>query len=616
MAEQHAAPATADTRGAAHSDLVSEATIHIDSEAEAIVPVPAERRAAPAPADTRGGHSGQASESTVRADSVAGAVVPVCASSTYTPGPASSPAASTDAGPTLAHAATKSSALQGEHNLQWLYKPPRCLGAHVLNEMFEFVTEWFDPAHFNSVEVRATFHVRMPVRRVLEAWPEEEGSAGEQPPEADGPPRTSLQFVNVAVALPKYGSEQKHVVRNLFNPDSNGKVALQDLVEAPGRLSETLRSFGTISQSTSGRSDEVLSPWEMTDSLNTGAANKVTPEEASSLLGAVFGDGMVDLGALLQPTEDPSKEESAKHRPPVFIILQIVVSFGLWLGTGIHDNVRNPDRPWTSAAGGLDYFSPGRTNFQVHADCSDLRFHVWRCLTYQFSHIGIHHIAMNSLLVAVLGIPLEGFHGTWRMAVMFNVGVFGGACFCYVNSIHTNVVGMSGGCYALLGVHLGDLAINWSQRRFRVLKLLVLAAFASYDFLTTSVSHSSGGTSHAAHFGGYVAGVLIALVVGRNTVVRRWERAAQAAAFVLGVALILFCVVWGLHWPPRTIWESEGWCWARQVSSYDVFGDVEWHCVHCSDQVCIGSWSRQMNIEAVNALACYEHGGFAAVSPP
>lgn len=93
--------------------------------------------------------------------------------------------------------------------------------------------------------------------------------------------------------------------------------------------------------------------------------------------------------------------------------------------------------------------------------CEDLRAQVWRWWTYQFTHVGAVHVMMNAALNVVLGIPLELMHGSLRVALMFNIGVVGGAMCYSVNDAHTVVVGCSGGCYALIGTHIADLLMNW-----------------------------------------------------------------------------------------------------------------------------------------------------------
>lgn len=235
---------------------------------------------------------------------------------------------------------------------------------------------------------------------------------------------------------------------------------------------------------------------------------------------------------------------------------------------------------------------------------------MWRWLAHQFSHTGLRHVAMNSLMNMVLGIPLEEFHGSWRLFLMFNFGVFGGACCSVVTDIHSSVVGMSGGCYALLGMHLADLLMNWAQRKHRWQKLLLMVVLAGYDILSTHTTQGAAPVSHAAHFGGYVAGLLIAIVLGRNLVWKRWERALQALTVGCGLLLIVFCMTWTRIWAPRTIWESSGWCWSRQVSSVDLFGDESWNCVRCASQACIEFWSTQEHTAAVSASSCDARGGW------
>merc|ERR1719277_1272699 len=124
-----------------------------------------------------------------------------------------------------------------------------------------------------------------------------------------------------------------------------------------------------------------------------------------------------------------------------------------------------------TAKAGIDSFKPCWVDLRLSTGCGDAlqdqRFQAWRWLTYQWTHVGIMHVLMNVFLNCLLGIPLEGLHGPLRMAVMFNVGVFGGACCYFLSDAHTVVVGCSGGCYALIGMHVADLIMNWAQKKFR-----------------------------------------------------------------------------------------------------------------------------------------------------
>merc|ERR1711972_546199 len=116
-----------------------------------------------------------------------------------------------------------------------------------------------------------------------------------------------------------------------------------------------------------------------------------------------------------------------------------------------------------------DSIWPGMTDLRItdETDCADYRAQAYRWFTYQFSHVGLGHVCMSVFLNLVIGLPLNGFHGNLRMLFMYNIGVLGGACGWMVCDLHAATVGMSGGCYALIGISLADLCMNWHEKKFR-----------------------------------------------------------------------------------------------------------------------------------------------------
>eukprot|EP00933_Yihiella_yeosuensis_P023206 TRINITY_DN18099_c0_g1_i3.p1 TRINITY_DN18099_c0_g1~~TRINITY_DN18099_c0_g1_i3.p1 ORF type:complete len:204 (-),score=14.55 TRINITY_DN18099_c0_g1_i3:152-679(-) len=165
---------------------------------------------------------------------------------------------------------------------------------------------------------------------------------------------------------------------------------------------------------------------------------------------------------------------------------------------------------------------------------------------------------------------------------------------------------MSAGCYALIGMHLGDLFLNWHQTRYRKPKLVILVLLIAFDLLNVYLSTTAGetSTSHSAHLGGYSIGLILGILLGRNLVVKWWERCLQAFLVGLACGLFAFCVAWNATWPPRTMWDMTPWCWARQVYNQSVFGDVAYHCVRCQDQSCIDEFSGMRYVEKVSFRMC------------
>jgi len=311
---------------------------------------------------------------------------------------------------------------------------------------------------------------------------------------------------------------------------------------------------------------------------------------------------------------------------PVFVVLQSLVCMVLWVIFSLRDG---------TDLGGLESIWPEQTDLCLQWDCVDYRSEAWRWWTYQFTHIGIAHVAGNCVMTLFFGINLEGVHGWWRMFLMFNIGVFGGSCCCFVADPHTRVVGMSGGCYALVGMHFGDVLMNFNEQRraaehfanlpseqkknleniWRKMiiaprqKIAVLLLLVTIDLVQGYLTRGSG-VSLSAHFGGFVAGFLICIVLGHNMVVKGHERCFWVCAVLAGTGCILFCMLWGMSWPPRDIFDPTPWCWGRQIANVSVFGDNTWHCVRCPDDACIRRWHIQAYIETVTDRTCQSNGGW------
>merc|ERR1719221_677312 len=127
-------------------------------------------------------------------------------------------------------------------------------------------------------------------------------------------------------------------------------------------------------------------------------------------------------------------------------------------------------------------------------------------------------------MTIILGIPLEGLHGSAWYSVMWTVGVFGGACNWLLFDPYRTSYGASGGCFALLGMHVADLIMNWKQKKFRFMSVFVLASVSAIELAGYWASYDGDGTvtAHCVHVGGLVAGLLVGVCVGRNIHKERW----------------------------------------------------------------------------------------------
>lgn len=293
------------------------------------------------------------------------------------------------------------------------------------------------------------------------------------------------------------------------------------------------------------------------------------------------------------------------QQKPVFVAIQSILTFVAWFILAIITDGGD----FLNAKAGLASFDEELFDLRVTTDCEDNRFQVWRWFTYQWTHIGISHVAMNTLLLILFGIPLEGVHGSLKLCLMFNIGVLGGACCTFLSDVSSPVVGMSGGDYALMGMTLADLVMNWHQKKFRKPTAFLVITLAALDMLVYN-SGSKENTSHSGHFGGYVAGTLIGMVAGHNYAWSGFERKLQVTAFVIGAICFVFCVTWSwAQWPPRTLWtpEDQIGCWIRAVWDPTMYNTNDWVCVRCSDDACINSYASMQYIEEVSADWCNDN---------
>jgi len=300
---------------------------------------------------------------------------------------------------------------------------------------------------------------------------------------------------------------------------------------------------------------------------------------------------------------------------PIFIVLQSLAALTLWVVFASQD-----EAGFEQALAGLESLATGWTTMLTHRDCTDLRWEAWRWLSYQYTHAGVWHIGFNTLLVLVVGIRLEMYHGHIRTFLVFNLGVVCAALNFAVTDGHAELVGMSGGAYALMGMTFGSLMLNWSDTRYRRPELAILLILFAMDVgmaYWQSVSSAENSTSHSAHFGGYLSGFILGIVVGRNldeeeaaehATSLKCERCVQRVMLLIGVALLIFVLVWVAQWPPRTLYDLTPWCWHRQVFNQTLFPEFSFHCVRCQDADCINEFSQMNFVEEVSFRVCAATG--------
>jgi membrane associated rhomboid family serine protease len=157
---------------------------------------------------------------------------------------------------------------------------------------------------------------------------------------------------------------------------------------------------------------------------------------------------------------------------------------------------------------------------------------VWQLLTYQFMHAGLLHIFLNCWVIYVFGREIEETFGPGKFLILFLAsGVIGGllqsaAGWIWPHYFGGAVVGASAGAFGLVAAY----AILYPERQLTLLlffvlpltlrakTLLVLSAIVAL----LGVAFPIGNIANAAHLGGMLTGILLAIQFRRGGL-PRWQ---------------------------------------------------------------------------------------------
>ncbi len=156
----------------------------------------------------------------------------------------------------------------------------------------------------------------------------------------------------------------------------------------------------------------------------------------------------------------------------------------------------------------------------------------WQLVTSVFTHLQFWHIGFNMLALYVLGPQLEGLLGRARFLALYLLsGLFGSLAVYWLSGTAQPTVGASGAIFGLMGA----LLVVAVKVRGNVQSLLGLLAINAVITVLGARFISWQG-----HLGGFVGGVLLALVLVYAPRSRRtlWQ--------VLGLGLVAAVVLVGV----------------------------------------------------------------------
>jgi len=163
----------------------------------------------------------------------------------------------------------------------------------------------------------------------------------------------------------------------------------------------------------------------------------------------------------------------------------------------------------------------------------------WRLVTSIFIHIGVIHLLLNSYALWIIGQEIEQIYGSARFVMLYLVtGVIGSLSSFLFNPQATSA-GASGAIFGLFGV-MATFAFKYRKeipsmlsREIRRRVLPIIAINLLFGFSVRIVDN-------AAHLGGLLSGVVLALIVPYK---RPTERITPRVWVALQIICLLFIFV-------------------------------------------------------------------------
>ncbi len=169
----------------------------------------------------------------------------------------------------------------------------------------------------------------------------------------------------------------------------------------------------------------------------------------------------------------------------------------------------------------------------------------WRFITPIFIHIGLTHLALNSLSLYFVGRILEPIIGHTRFFIVYLVsGIMGNLLSFAFGSSY----GLSAGAStSLFGIFAAFIVLGkiyryhpMIQQMSQSMKLLIILNLVMNIF--------DSGVDILGHLGGAIGGVLLMIVVGvpKNTLQEKVNGHKRIATAIFTVFFIGFCFMYGL----------------------------------------------------------------------
>eukprot|EP00045_Choanoeca_perplexa_P004632 m.39473 g.39473 ORF g.39473 m.39473 type:complete len:364 (+) comp12677_c0_seq1:86-1177(+) len=355
----------------------------------------------------------------------------------------------------------------------------------------------------------------------------------------------NLELKNRPANLSDEELEELKAVFREFDTDGSGRISRDELGKAMAKV-----SFSNTRPGTSV--DEVLL------SMDTDRDGQVNFQEFVETVvyttnsrgeSTRYANSLVRLVATAYVKKNDAQSQSYLTQyqlwpPPVFMLIFSIIEIAFF----IHYSNRE-----CGAKVNLECPLSFSSELAYRPGCRD---QVWRFITYMLVHAGVSHILFNVLIQLIVGIPLEMVHGQWRTAGVYLMGGLAGSLASSVFDPETNLVGASAGVYALVGAHVADVFLNWSEMPFRWVRATVLGVLVTMDLsislYTRYNSDSGSNVSYTGHFAGFIMGCTLGTRILKNLNHCKYEDTVAWVGLAVAVIGCVFALFWNIFYDYET----------------------------------------------------------------
>ena len=136
----------------------------------------------------------------------------------------------------------------------------------------------------------------------------------------------------------------------------------------------------------------------------------------------------------------------------------------------------------------------------------------WRLITSIFIHIGFIHLFLNNYALWIIGREIEQIYGSVRFVVLYLVTGVIGSLGSYIFNPEATSAGASGAIFGLFGV-MATFAFKYRKEIPALLSREIRRRVLPIIFINLVFGFSVSIVDNAAHIGGLLGGIALALVV-------------------------------------------------------------------------------------------------------